>query len=77
MLAQDIAALMGLIPHEEEKRIENNGTSFIQGGAFQGYNSPFGVGTLEGIDMGRGEEEWVVSKDRYKWDSIFEVCVST
>lgn len=73
MLAQDISALMTKIPLEEERREAAGVTTKVQGGAFEGYNeSPFGVGKLEGVDMGRGEEEWVVGKDRYKSDVIFE-----
>ncbi|ESO10905.1 hypothetical protein HELRODRAFT_109211 [Helobdella robusta] len=74
MLAQDIATLMSMIPIEESNKVENTGNGHnIKGGAFETYKeSPFGIGQLEGIDKGRGEEEWVVNKDRYKWDSIFE-----
>jgi EH domain-containing protein 1 len=44
----------------------------VKGGAFESYNeSPFGVGVGEGVDKGRGEEEWVVSKDSYKYDQVF------
>lgn len=72
MLAEDIARLMSQIPHEEEKR--NDTTSgVIKGGAFEGCNeSPFGIGKLEGADKGRGEDEWVVGRDRYKYDEIFQ-----
>jgi EH domain-containing protein 1 len=73
MLAEDIAGLMNMIPREEESRADTAQT-VVKGGAFEGYNeSPFGVGKLEGVDKGRGEEEWVVAKDRYKYDEIFQV----
>ena len=40
---------------------------------FQGQGeSPFGFGRGEGVDEGRGEREWVVDKDRYKWDELFD-----
>jgi hypothetical protein len=72
MLAEDIAGLMNMIPHEEETMGET-AANVVKGGAFEGYNeSPFGVGRLEGADKGRGEEEWVVAKDRYKYDEMFQ-----
>lgn len=47
----------------------------ISGGAFEGVEdqvSPFGYKRGEGIDAGAGEPEWIVNKERYKYDSIFE-----
>ena len=45
----------------------------MKGGAFDGMEeSPFGYGRGEGADAGRGEEGWVVGKERYKWDEIFQ-----
>jgi len=45
----------------------------IKGGAFNGYvDSPFGVGMGEGIDEGRGDQEWIVAKDRNKYEEIFQ-----
>lgn len=49
--------------------------SFSPGGAFEGIEdqvSPFGYKRGEGIDAGAGEPEWIVNKERYKYDSIFE-----
>lgn len=72
MLAEDISRLMSMIPHEEETRNDTE-TGAVKGGAFEGYNeSPFGVGKLEGVDKGRGEEGWVVGQNRYKYDEIFQ-----
>lgn len=31
------------------------------------------AGKGEGVDRGRGEEEWVVAKERYKADDLFQV----
>lgn len=48
---------------------------FIQGGAFEGVEdkiSPFGYKRGEGIDAGHGEPEWIVNKERCKYDAIFE-----
>lgn len=50
------------------------------GGAFEGVEdqiSPFGYKRGEGIDAGAGEPEWIVNKDRYKYDSIFETLGPT
>ena len=73
MLAQDIAQLMLMIPQEEMVKSEE---PMIKGGAFGGVDgvedTPFGVGRGEGIDKGRGEEEWVVAKERYQYDDKFQ-----
>ena len=70
MLANDIGRLMSMLPQEES--MMSTGPS-VRGGAFDGMSdSPFGVGKGEGVDKGRGEAEWVVSKERYKFDEIFE-----
>lgn len=72
MLAEDIARLMNMIPKEEESRSETT-SGTVKGGAFEAYNeSPFGIGKLEGVDKGRGEEEWIVGRDRYKYDEVFQ-----
>lgn len=50
-------------------------TCLMLGGAFEGVQdqvSPFGYKRGEGIDAGAGEPEWIVNKERYKYDSIFE-----
>jgi len=76
MLAEDIAVLMNMIPKEDESQGDME-TNVVKGGAFEGYKeSPFGVGRLEGVDKGRGDEEWVVAKDRYKYDEIFQVWLN-
>ncbi|XP_046995485.1 EH domain-containing protein 3-like [Schistocerca americana] len=74
MLAQDISRLMAMIPQEEqlhnhisEKPVEN--------GALEGLEdtvTPFGYRKGEGVDAGAGEPDWIVNKDRYKYDQIFE-----
>lgn len=72
MLAEDIARLMAQIPHEETTSAQE---PLIKGGAFEGVEdnvSPFGYKKGEGIDAGHGEPEWIVSKERYKYDSIFD-----
>ncbi|XP_015521927.1 EH domain-containing protein 3 [Neodiprion pinetum] len=72
MLAEDIAKLMAMIPHEE---MATSTEPMIKGGAFEGVEdqvSPFGYKRGEGIDAGAGEPEWIVNKERYKWDSMFD-----
>ena len=74
MLAEDIAKLMTLIPNEEMKARED-GTDRIEGGAFESVltkESPFMFGGGEGVNAGVGEIEWVVAKDRYKYDETFD-----
>jgi len=77
MLAEDIARLMAVIPQETVMKqvTEGPSASNIKGGAFEGVqskDSPFGFMKGEGIDAGAGEPEWIVGKDRYKWDNVFD-----
>jgi len=72
MLAEDIARLMAMIPHDEVHIVTE---PLVKGGAFEGVVdkvSPFGYKRGEGIDAGSGEPEWIVSKERYKSDAIFD-----
>ena len=51
-----------------------NSDSIVTGGAFDGVRSadtPFGFNKCEGADAGAGEAEWVVNRDRPKYDPIF------
>lgn len=69
MLAQDIARLMEQIPAEEAQIQDES----IRGGAFENQDeSPFGFGAGEGVNKGKGDVEWVVQKDQYKYDDMFE-----
>lgn len=70
MLAHDIARLMQMVPAEDDVRsVEPS----VKGGAFESFaESPFVLGKHEGADMGRGEAEWVVSQDKYKYDEMFQ-----
>jgi len=84
MLAEDIAKLMAMVPLEEQisktegsDRAEDGGIKFpaIEGGAFDGVmdsKTPFMYKGGEGINAGVGEVEWVIAKDRYKYDQIFD-----
>ncbi|XP_063233844.1 EH domain-containing protein 1 [Bacillus rossius redtenbacheri] len=72
MLAEDIAHLMAMIPHDEGVATTE---PRIKGGAFEGVTdtiSPFGYKRGEGIDAGSGEPEWIVNKERYKYDALFD-----
>lgn len=73
MLAEDIARLMAMIPVEEAAVSKE--TNVIRGGAFDGVmndSTVFGFGRGEGVDAGSGEPEWIVAKDRYKYDQLFD-----
>ncbi len=74
MLADDIAKLMSLIPMEEQTK-RNEGMDKIEGGAFNevmNKKGPFGYKMGEGVNAGVGEPDWVVEKDRHKYDQIFD-----
>ncbi|KAK4871564.1 hypothetical protein RN001_015688 [Aquatica leii] len=72
MLSDDISILMAKIPQEEINHIESE--VLIKGGAFEGVEdtvSPFGYKRGEGIDAGFGELEWIVTKHKPQYDTIF------
>lgn len=70
MLATDIARLMEMIPLEDQN--SQNEKPHVEGGAFEAYNeSPFGFGRGEGTDAGKGEHEWIVGQEKYKYDEVF------
>ncbi|VDK80563.1 unnamed protein product [Litomosoides sigmodontis] len=79
MLASDIARLMAQIPKEENAAITNglpqSHQTEVHGGAFdQAVESetPFGFGKGEGFDKGANESGWVVTRERYRADELFE-----
>ncbi|NP_001079813.1 EH domain containing 2 L homeolog [Xenopus laevis] len=68
MLTVDIAKLMPLLRQEDLETCDN----VVQGGAFDGtHNGPFIEGSTDGIFEGLDDEEWVVTKDKSKYDEIF------
>lgn len=74
MLAQDISKLMLMIP-QEEVIARQEGTDRIEGGAFDGVmdkQTPFMYKGGEGVNAGVGEVQWVVAKDRHKYDQDFD-----
>nr|CAD2182403.1 unnamed protein product [Meloidogyne enterolobii] len=82
MLAKDIARLMAQIPKEESDAnnkvvdaLGNRLDQSVRGGAFEAETeaaTPFGFGRGEGVDKGSDETEWVVSRERYKFDEMFQ-----
>ncbi|XP_013781142.1 EH domain-containing protein 3-like [Limulus polyphemus] len=71
MLAEDISQLMGMIPHEQTESSKNYD---VVGGAFEGVaeQSPFGYGRGEGADAGSLQQDWIVSRERFKYDEVFD-----
>lgn len=73
MLSEDIARLMAMIPVEEAAVNKEGG--IVHGGAFDGVmndSTVFGFGRGEGADAGAGDPDWIVSKDRFKYDQLFD-----
>lgn len=72
MLADDISRLMAIIPLEDTHQNHNDG--HLQGGIFdEGKNiSPFGYKRGEGVDAGAGEHDWIVNREKVKYDEVFE-----
>ncbi|XP_077537785.1 putative achaete scute target 1 [Haemaphysalis longicornis] len=70
MLAEDIAQLMAMIPHEQTEQRDDE--QRVKGGAFDGLEqSPFGFGRGEGVDAGSLEPDWIVARERFKYDELF------
>ncbi|XP_043930108.1 EH domain-containing protein 4 [Protopterus annectens] len=68
MLANKIASLMNVIRMEENSMPPQA----VQGGAFNGnLEGPFNQGYGEGAGEGVDDEEWVIAKDKPKYDEIF------
>ncbi|XP_047466948.1 EH domain-containing protein 4 [Mugil cephalus] len=68
MLASKIAVLMAMIREEESKAPP----AMVSGGAFEGsQDGPFGQGYGEGISAGADAEDWIVSRDKHRYDEIF------
>ncbi|XP_032882488.1 EH domain-containing protein 3-like [Amblyraja radiata] len=68
MLANHIAQLMNLIRHEEASKP----AQAVMGGAFDGnVNGPFNEGYGEGAEAGIDDSEWIVAREKSKYDEIF------
>merc|ERR550534_2925028 len=48
--------------------MKSAGGGLIQGGVFEKVEMPFG----EGLDAGKGEVEWIVARDKPKYDEVFQ-----
>jgi len=66
MLSEDIPRIMNLLPGEEQEK-SRMGLGAIKGGVFEKVAMPCG----EGIDAGIGEKIWIVTRDKSKYDDIF------
>ncbi|XP_073682744.1 EH domain-containing protein 4 [Garra rufa] len=68
MLSTKISGLMNMIREEESKQP----TQMVMGGAFEDSSEgPFGHGYGEGISAGADTEDWIVSRDKHRYDEIF------
>ncbi|XP_054652423.1 EH domain-containing protein 4 [Dunckerocampus dactyliophorus] len=68
MLANKISGLMSMIRDEESKQPP----AMVSGGAFEGsQDGPFGQGYGEGISAGADADDWIVNRDKHRYDEIF------
>lgn len=68
MLSTKISSLMNMIREEESKQPPQ----MVMGGAFEdSSDGPFGHGYGEGISAGADNEDWIVSRDKHRYDEIF------
>ncbi|KAK2878693.1 hypothetical protein QQF64_011188 [Cirrhinus molitorella] len=68
MLSTKISGLMNMIREEESKQPPQ----MVMGGAFEDSSEgPFGHGYGEGISAGADTEDWIVSRDKHRYDEIF------
>lgn len=70
MLSEDISKIMSMIPNDPQYKPVK-----IVGGVFanvEDKHSPFGYKSGEGCNAGFGEIDWIVNKERAKYDALFE-----
>lgn len=68
MLATKIAVLMAMIREEESQQPP----AMVSGGAFEGsQDGPFGQGYGEGISAGADTEDWIVNREKHRYDELF------
>jgi hypothetical protein len=68
MLLKDVADLLYVIPQDAKD-------GEVSGGALtdvKDTTSPFAFRKYEGVDLGEGDPEWIVAKERAKWDALFK-----
>jgi len=66
MLSEDFPRLMKMIPAEDTDTTQR-GAGMIRGGRFDKVTMPDG----QGINAGLGEQVWIVSRDKSRYDEIF------
>jgi EH domain-containing protein 1 len=77
MLAEDVPKLMSMIPHEEqtymEQKLQSGGgvTSKVNTVFSDQDETPFGIGSIDGINAGVGEYDWIVTRSRHEYDQVF------
>jgi len=68
MLSTKIAGLMSMIRDEESKAPP----PMVSGGAFEGSQyGPFGPGYGEGVSAGADAEDWIVGREKHRYDELF------
>lgn len=75
MLADDISKLMVMLPMEDKRIQLEDSRGQVKGGGFDTIKdtaTPFGYGEGVGINEGKGDVDWVVNKDRFKYDQAFD-----
>ena len=75
MLADDISKLMVMLPLEDKRIQQEDSRGQVKGGGFDTVKdeaTPFGYGQGVGINEGKGDVDWVVAKDRFKYDQAFD-----
>ncbi|KAL1435010.1 hypothetical protein MTO96_001560 [Rhipicephalus appendiculatus] len=72
-LAQhDFTKFHALKPRLLETTEQRDDEQRVKGGAFDGLEqSPFGYGRGEGVDAGSLEPDWIVARERFKYDELF------
>ena len=77
MLVEEVPKLMSMIPREEEAYVQSQ--SSISGTMVTSKakklvddeNTPFSIGSVEGINAGIYEHDWIVNRTRIEADEIF------
>lgn len=77
MLSEDVPRLMTMIPREEQTFMEqqNSSNAGVTSKAKTIFTdqeqTPFGIGSVEGINAGQGEQDWIVARSKSEYDQLF------
>ena len=73
MLSEDVPRLMSMIPQEDQAFAQANNQMNITGNTiFTDHDdTPFKIDGTDGVNAGKGEEEWIVQKCRTEYDEVF------